>query len=159
MKIVENVKTKNITIFSLSLLISFAFRIIFYVYFIGAQDVLSGFIIWVDLPIIILYMMGIFVLRVEGEKRDMMGWIMIFYTFIYLLFLSCYIILAAVSPPVKESLADKFREIASILNLSAMWYGFNVPIFWSYKMKNHLYGVALSIMIIIGILFLGKMIF
>ncbi len=103
--------------------------------------------------------MGSFVSRVEEEKRNMVGWIMISYTLLYLLYLTCWVTLAAVSPPVKENLADKLREIASILSLSAMWYGFNIPIFWGHKMKKHLYGVCLTIMVIIGVLLCGEAMF
>ena len=155
MNIVEN---RDIRTFLLSLFISIVFAIFFYAYFVGSLDEMSVFLIWYGLPLTILYIMGYLVLILEEKKRNMVGWIMISCIFLYLLYLSCWFILAGVYPPVKKNLADVFREIASILSFSAMWYGFIAPIFWSCKMKKHLYGVALSIIIIIGVLFFGEVV-
>ena len=150
----ENVKNRNIRTFLISLFISSTFGIIFYAYFIRSLDALSGFLIWVGLPIFILYIMGYVVLRVEEKKGNIVGWIMISYTFLYLMYLTVYIALADIGPAT-HSLSYVFIDIAFILGLSAMWYGFNVPIFWEYKMKKHLYGACLSIMIIIGVFLCG----
>ncbi len=150
MKIDEN----NIRTFLLPLSISIGFCILFYVYFVKSLDLLGGFLLGLGLPTIFLYIMGLYIVLTPGEeKRKIVGWIMVFYTFLSIMYGSVWIALSDTMPSSKSA-QYVFEEISIILTISAIWYSFSIPIFWSYKMKKHLYGALISLLTIVIFLLL-----
>ena len=148
------------------LFISFSYFCGFsYIYFIrplsipGTHIIYETVFILFILPLVILYIIGLCFTRTSNEnKRNIVGWIMIIYTFIYLIGLILFLFSGTNAPcTTNTNETDPYITEAVILSLNVMaiWYIFEGLLFLEYRMKSHTYAVGLSILMLIVTLFMG----
>ena len=157
MKIDEN---KGIRTFFVSLFISVSFFIFFPVYFKISLDAIGGIFLFYGTPLLILYILGLYLISIpEESKRNTVGWIIMSYAFLYMAFLNWYLSFMGVGGSCSNNEFSKsphfVEDIIFGLNLTAIWYAFIIPIFLKYKMKRHLCGACISLLIIIAFLLYG----
>ncbi len=162
-------KPKNIKIYIISLFASLIYFCIFFlVYFVMPLSVPGTHIdygvvtLLFVLPLLILYMLGPYMISISEErKRNIVGWIMIVYAFLYNVSM-WDLLFSGVSAPSSNSGSLKpsyvVEDIIFLLNLAMIWYIFIIPIFLKYKMKKHLCGACISLLIIIIIFLLNEVI-
>ncbi len=162
----KNEHYKDIKLYIIFLFISVIYFCGFsYIYFIRPLGVSGTHIdygivlIMYVLPLIFSYAIALYFSLTSNEnKRNMLGWIMIIYTFIYLVGLILFLFSGTTAPSttnVNEPHPYIVETVIFLLNLMAIWYIFEGLLFLEYRMKSHIYAVGLSILILVVILFMG----
>ena len=139
--------------------------LVFYIYFIkplatsGTHIDYTIVFIIIILPLIFLYILGLYFNLISEEyKRETIGWVMILYAFTYILFLNLFLFSGVSAPSGSGSRINAFppyiiSDFLFILNIIAIYYLFEGLLFFLHRMKRHLLGVVLCIIILIGLFF------
>ena len=113
---------------------------------------ISVFFTCLLVPLLVLYIAGLVFITLDDYKKDLGGWGIVFYMFIYLLGSLLYLSDGVSAPSNSMQNGQPYLiDLPAILflNLIAIWYAFGVPLLLKCGNKKHCYGLLATIFILV----------